>query len=394
MRRVGSFLRQAAEFQFTTSTKMLFMNRDNAPNRRSFWQFQVIGWGCFCITNLLGSIPGLLRGKYTLREETVPVVWMFLGSCVLHPVCRRLLRKPQSWVAFEAKAAGGAVVASTFTACGTGLLLQSFNSEDWFSLVSYWVWSSFVLFVWCSLYFSIKQWQQSTDEKQRLLRAESEAREARLRAESEVREARLLALRYQLNPHFLFNSLNAATTLILDGNDVAATEMLSQIADLLRSSLDSEVRTEVALFQEIEFTERYLAIEQTRLGERLKFELTIPVETQDAMVPSMLLQPLVENAVRYGVTPLVEGGSIGISSALQSDRLRIVIGNSGQRRDGGQRKNGIGIGLSNTAERLRTLYGGNHRFLLDWPESGGCQVTVELPYRRSEDCQGAALCAH
>src|SRR5208337_1344227 len=168
----------------------------------------------------------------------------------------------------------GAMAVSTLTACGTGLSLQSFNSADWFSLVSYWVWSSFVLFMWCSLYFSIKQWQQSREGKERLLRAETE-----------VREARLLALRYQLNPHFLFNSLNAATTLILDGNDSAATEMLAQIGDLLRSSLDSEVTAEVALAQELVFTEGYLAIEQTRLGERLKFELVIPMETRDALVP-------------------------------------------------------------------------------------------------------------
>lgn len=377
------------------SARMLFMNRDDGPrnvlNRRSFWQFQIIGWSCFFLTNLLGSIPGIVNGKYALREETVPVVGMFLGSCALHPICRWLLRRPQSWVAFELKAAGAAAVASVLTACGTGFYLRSFNSEDWYSLVSYWVWSSFVLFMWCSLYFSIRQWQQSTEEKQRLLRAESEAREAQLRAETEVREARLLALRYQLNPHFLFNSLNAVATLILDGNESAATEMLSQIGDLLRSSLDSEVKTEVALSQEIEFTERYLAIEQTRLGERLKFDLRIPVETGDALVPSMLLQPLVENAVRYGVTPLVEGGWISITSALQLDRLRLVIGNSGQRSDGEQRKNGIGLG--NTAERLKTLYGANHKFSLEWPETGGCQVTVELPFRRSEDLTGAILCA-
>jgi two-component system, LytTR family, sensor kinase len=125
----------------------------------------------------------------------------------------------------------------------------------------------------------------------------------------------------------------------------------------------------VALCQEIEFTARYLAIEQTRLGEGLKFDLTIPVDTQDALVPSML-QPLVENAVRYGVTPLVEGGWIGISSSLESDRLPIVIGNSGQRRDGEQRRSGNGVGLVNTAERLTTLYGANHRFSLEWPETG------------------------
>ena len=217
-----------------------------------------------------------------------------------------------------------------------------------------------------------------------------------LRTEAEVREARLLALRYQLNPHFLFNSLEAVSTLILDGKGFAATEMLAQIGKFLRlSSLDSEIKAEVALSQEIQFTEMYLAIEQTRLGDRLTFELTVPAETRDALVPSMLLQPLVENAVRYGVTPLVEGGSIEISSMLESDRLRIVIGNSGRRWGNEQRTKGNGVGLRNTVERLKTLYGANHKFLLEWPESGGCQVTVvEFPFRTARDREEVAPCGH
>jgi two-component system LytT family sensor kinase len=374
---------EAVESWLSTWAKMLFMNRYNALHLRSYWKFQIVGWGCFYLSDLLGSIPNLLGSHDSLREETVPVFFMFLGSCALHPVCRWLLRQSKSWIAFELKAAAGAVVAAILSACATGLSLQGFHNVYWFGLAPIAMWSSFVLFMWCSLYFSIKQWQQLTEEKQRLLRAETE-----------VREARLLALRYQLNPHFLFNSLEAVSTLILDGKAFAATEMLAQIGDLLRSSLDSEIKTEVALSQEIQFTEMYLAIEQTRLGERLTFELTVPDETRDALVPSMLLQPLVENAVRYGVAPLVEGGWIGISSVLESDRLRIVIGNSGRRREGEQRKNGNGVGLGNTVERLKTLYGANHKFLLEWPESGGCQVTVELPFRRSEDREEAAPCAH
>jgi len=237
--------------------------------------------------------------------------------------------------------------------------------------------------MWRSLYFSIKQWQRSDMERERLLRAESE-----------VREARLLALRYQLNPHFLFNSLNAVSTLVLDGNAPAATRMLAQIGDLLRTSLDSEVAAEVTLSQELAFTEGYLAIEQTRLGERLRIDVAVPLETRDALVPNMLLQPLVENAVRYGVAPLVEGGRIGIRSALHADRLRIMIGNSGRRGEDGQKKNGNGIGLGNTAERLKTLYGTDFEFSLAWPEAGGCEVVLELPLRRARNLQEAALCGH
>jgi two-component system, LytTR family, sensor kinase len=358
------------------------MNRDSGLHLRSFWQFQIAGWGCFFVYDILASVPMFLNKSEALDEELVPLAFMFLGSCALRPFCRWLLRQSQSWIAFEVKAAAAAVAASVPIACGTGLILQFSHRVTWTSLVSVLTWSAFVLFMWCSLYFSIEQWQQSSKEKERLLRAETE-----------VREARLLALRYQLNPHFLFNSLNAVSTLVLDGNAPAATRMLAQIGDLLRSSLDSEITAEVALSQEMVFTEKYLAIEQTRLGERLKFEMVIPMETRDALVPSMLLQPLVENAVRYGVAPLVEGGWIAIESALHAGRLRIVIGNSGRRGEGEQRKNVNGIGLGNTAERLKTLYGANHRFSLEWPECGGCEVTVELPFRRSEGRQEAVPCA-
>jgi hypothetical protein len=234
---------------------MLVMNRDSALHLRSFWQIQIIGWCCFYLFHLLESIHAFWTKRVFFDEETVPVVFMFLGSFVLRPFCRRLLRQSQSWIAFELKAAAAAMVTSIPVACASGLILQNFYPVPWHALVTVWAWSFFMLFMWCSLYFSIKQWQQSSMEKERLLRADSE-----------VREARLLALRYQLNPHFLFNSLNAVSTLVLDGNAPAATRMLAQIGDLLRTSLDSEVTAEVTLSQELAFTEGYLAIEQTRLG--------------------------------------------------------------------------------------------------------------------------------
>ena len=251
-------------------------------------------------------------------------------------------------MAFELKAAAAAMARPFPPACAACLVLRlSYHVMPWHAVVAAVLWSFFILFMWCSLYFSIKQWQQSSKERERLLRAESE-----------VREARLLALRYQLNPHFLFNSLNAVSTLVLDGNAPAATRMLAQIGDLLRTSLDSEVTAEVPLSQELALTEGYLAIEQTRLGERLRIDMAVPLETRDALVPSMLLQPLVENAVRYGVAPFSRRWvDCDQEHASHANRLRIVIENSGRRGEGKQKRNGNGIGLGNTADRLKTLYG-------------------------------------
>src|SRR5580692_2312464 len=357
------------------------MNRQNVLKLRSFWQIQVIGWCCFYLFHLLESIHAFLTKRVSFVEETVPVFLMFLGSFLLRPFCRWLLRRSRSWIAFEWKAAVAAMVTSIPVACAAGLILESSEHVPWHALVAVWAWSFFMLLMWCSLYFSIKQWQQSSMEKERLIRAESE-----------LREARLLALRYQLNPHFLFNSLNAVSTLVLDGNGPAATRMLAQIGELLRTSLDSEVTAEVTLSQKLAFTEGYLAIEQTRLGERLQIDMAVPLETRDALVPSMLLQPLVENAVRYGVASLVEGGRIAIKSAVHADRLRIVIVNSGRRGEGEQNKNGNGIGLGNTEERLKTLYGTDFVFSLGWPEAGGCEVVLELPLRRVRNLQEVSLC--
>ncbi len=263
-------------------------------------------------------------------------------------------------------AAIGAAAAFAFELTLTGI-----HNLDAVDLVGNSARFPFLLFSWSSLYFSIKHWNSSSLERERLLRAEAE-----------VREARLQALRYQLNPHFLFNSLNAVSTLVLDGEASAATKMLSQIGDFLRTSLNNQAALEAPLLQEMAFTEQYIAIEKTRLGERLQVKITIAPDTLDALVPGMLLQPLVENAVRHGVACVAEGGKIAIESGLHEGRLRIIIRNSGCPGPGKQGEGENGIGKRNISERLRTLYGSDHQFWLEWPESGGCVVTVELPIRR------------
>jgi two-component system sensor histidine kinase AlgZ len=195
----------------------------------------------------------------------------------------------------------------------------------------------------------------------------------------------------------LFNSLNAVSTLVLAGKTIAATRMLAQIGELLRTTLDSNVLPEIPLSQEIVFIEQYLAIEQTRLGNRLRIEVRVSPETFDAMVPTMLLQPLVENAVRHGIAPAIEGGTIVIGSAIQANRLRITIINSTLGTKGlppEKDKASTGIGLTNTAERLRVLYGENHKFTLQSSTAGNCQATLEIPLRKAAATEEAVSCAH
>jgi two-component system, LytTR family, sensor kinase len=342
----------------------------------SFWQLQAIGWGSFYLFQLAESLARLRPAG--LREPTLTVACMLLGSCVIRFPCRALSRRSLPWLSLEWRAAVWCLAVGTVSAFGAEAAILGIQKITWALHTPNTIQFAFMFFMWCNLYFGIKQWQQSIHERERLLQAETEVREVRLRA-----------LRYQLNPHFLFNSLNAVSTLVLDGNASAATRMLAQIADLLRTSLDEKMTPEIALSQELAFAEQYIAIEQTRLGDRLRVEFAIHPDTLDALVPSMLLQPLVDNAVRHGVAPMIEGGRISIESDFHDDWLRLVISNSGRRGPERQTDAGSGIGRSNTAARLETLYGSNHKFWMEWPEPGGCRVTVQLPFRPTAREQGA-----
>ena len=268
------------------------------------------------LSALIADLPSI-KDVHVLQYSGSFLVWTFAASCFLRFACRSLAGRGLSWIALEGRA---------FFLCAFAGLISGFLAEltgrgyplDWYEWVARSVQCAFILFVWCSLYFSIKTWQQATREQERFLRAEAE-----------TRDARLSALRYQLNPHFLFNSLNAVSTLVLEGNSAAATRMLAQIGDFLRTMLDTETKLEIPLSEEVAFIEQYLAIEQTRLGSRLCADVSISAETLDAMVPSMLLQPLVENAVRHGVAPCIEGGEIQIRSRLDGIHLKLTIRNSG-----------------------------------------------------------------
>ena len=349
----------------------------------TFWPLQIAGWSCMYVWTFLSILPSLKRPG-TLRGSSVFVLSMFATSCLLRPVCRSLVSRAFSWIALEIRALVTCVIAGAITAYVAELLAFGIRPLDWADWLVTYTGATFILFLWCSLYFSIKLWQQSVRERETLLRAESE-----------VRDARLNALRYQLNPHFLFNSLNAVSTLVLDGNAPAATRMLAQIGEFLRTILDRDAILVTPLSQEIAFTKQYLAIEQTRLGGRLLIELSISPETLDALVPSMLLQPLVENAVRHGVAPLVEGGTIRIQSKLHGGQLQIIVQNSAT---SGARAEPVdkaahGIGLTNTEERLRTLYGTDYKFVLQYQSAGGCQVIAELPFRKTEQQREVTACA-
>jgi len=201
-------------------------------------------------------------------------------------------------------------------------------------------------------------------------------------------QARLDALRLQLQPHFLFNTLNAISTLV-HRDAHAADELISDLSDLLRASLENTDH-EVPLVREIELLDRYLAIEQTRLGARLRIVREIDPAAAAALVPTFLLQPLAENAIRHGLEPRLAPGTLTISARREGANLRLAVTDDGVglgAAAAGTARHGIG--LANSEERLRTLHQGRAHLALLSPPAGGVRVEVVLPFITERSVVGA-----
>lgn len=201
--------------------------------------------------------------------------------------------------------------------------------------------------------------------------------------EARLAQSRLQVLKMQLHPHFLFNTLNAISELIHKDPE-SADRMLTDLSDLLRLSFENLEVQEIPLKQELEFLEKYLEIEQMRFHDRLTVNMHIAPDTLDASVPNMLLQPLVENAIKHGIAPRSSGGRIDIDAARSNGHLEISVSDDGLGVPFGDLQNlPEGVGLSNTRRRLRHLYGDKHTFNLRPREKGGISVDMVLPYKGS-----------
>lgn len=202
-----------------------------------------------------------------------------------------------------------------------------------------------------------------------------------LELENHLTEARLQSLLRQLKPHFLFNTLNGIASLMHSDVD-AADRMLVRLSELLRLTMAQSGKPLTSLRTEIGFLERYLEIERIRFRDRLTVEIDVPAEAMESQVPNLILQPLVENAIRHGIEPHPRPGHLALSAKIQGQRLAVILLDTGNGipPDGFKRE---GIGLSNTRERLRELYGDDHRFEMTNRPEGGLQVLLEIPHSPS-----------
>jgi signal transduction histidine kinase len=252
-------------------------------------------------------------------------------------------------------------------------LVSDVTAESrWWIPLGHWMTYTSLLLAWSSLYFGINAVLDLESERARSVQALKLADSARLRA-----------LQSQLNPHFLFNALNGIATLVREGDHMRAAETVDMLSDFLRLTLQKLDSPEIPVREELTFVEQYLRIQRLRFGSSFRATVDTDPETQDALVPTLILQPLVENAVRHGVLARAQGGALSVSIRQHDDVLVITVEDDGPGL-GGEGAHPYGVGLKNSAERLAALYGdGAHMSVGARPDGGGFVVVVFLPFRHA-----------
>jgi len=341
-----------------------------------FWTLQIGGWLAFVATQYLSS---WLFGKTEEMPNFGLVIALagvtgFLLSLQLRYIYRRL------WTSLPTLGTVFVALACSYLAALVWRII--INSAYILWVDTHWEWvltspleifggavqSTYLLVCWSAIYFGVKYYESMLVEREKTLRAAALAQEAQLKM-----------LRYQLNPHFLFNTLNAISTLILDDQNRTANQTVMRLSEFLRYTLDQDPMKKVTLRQEIEAMNLYLTTEKLRFGERLKLEYAVEDTALEALVPSLLLQPLIENAVKYAVSPSERGGTIRVEGRARGVMLELAVSDDGPGINTGAAPGaGRGVGLRNTRERLSVLYEDRHRFVtLD--NKPGLRIEMGLP---------------
>ena len=345
-------------------------------------------------------VPALLSGFDTYMQDRLEgraaewrwvifngVDWLLYA--VLTPVVFRAsrrfpLRRPHIAGRVAIHIAGALAMCVAWAAMGSALRLAIFPRTA--DLTVYKVWLGFVSWVFTTLpfgvgvYFALVGIQHSFFYFAQARERETQA--ARLAAQ--LSEARLGALRMQLNPHFLFNSLNAITVLVRDGDTGDASRMLELLSGVLRQVLQTDRGHETSLAEELDFLKRYLAIEQVRFSDRLRPRVEIDASIARAAVPRFLLQPLVENALRHGIARRGDAGLVEIAGRREGETLVLTVRDDGPGLEEMAGSAG-GVGLSNTRQRLEALYGARASLVVTNAEGGGAIATVRLPYHEATE---------
>lgn len=345
---------------------------------RAFWRLQFMGWGGAMLLRAMSSIANAQPWSF-LVIVVIATITGFSISLILSVIYRALInRRPIVTWGVTAIAMSVAVglyafidswVISLYRQGGDASFAQLFLGVFYLDLT--------LVISWTGLYYAINFFLQVEEQNDQLMRLEAQAT-----------SAQLAMLRYQLNPHFLFNTLNSISTLVLLKQTEPANAMLSRLSSFLRYTLVNEPTARVTVAQEIETLKLYLDIERMRFEERLRTEFRIDDAVRSGLMPSLLLQPLVENAIKYAVSPMEYGAEITVEAQLVGPMLRVTVSDTGPGLPPGTDPSSVfgvssdstGIGLANIRDRLVQAYGENQRFDISNRPEGGFQVVLELPF--------------
>ena len=345
---------------------------------RLFWILNIAGWSGYVLTAYLGALVHEKPDTYI----AVLVATAFLGFLLTIPMrwlYHRLWSRPPIVISFSI------LVNCYILALGWRYVHNNWyfdwvkggwQPEEFMDYVSGVMGSFYVLLCWSGLYFGIKYYMQLQEQTERTLAATAAAHQAQLKM-----------LRYQLNPHFLFNTLNAISTLILDRSNETANLAVSRLSDFLRYTLDNDPMKRVTLGSELGAIDLYLGIEEVRFGDRLIVRKEVESGALDALVPSLILQPIIENAIKYAINPSEDGGTLTISAKVRNQMLLLTLSDNGPGlRNGPKVNNGSGgVGLKNTRERLQQFYGDKQAFTLAPNDPTGVVITINIPFETEAD---------
>ncbi len=365
-----------------------------ANKNRAFWHLQAAGWGGAMLLRTMSGIANGLPLSFLVLVLISTVTGMSI-TLILSVIYRQLInRRPiVTWgvtsVIFPFAVALYAFIDAWVNGLYAGDAATGFAQR----ILGLFYLDGTLLGAWTALYYMVNFFLQIEEQNDQMLRLETQAT-----------QAQLAMLRYQLNPHFLFNTLNSISTLVLLKQTEPANAMLSRLSSFLRYTLVNEPTGRVTVAQEVETLKLYLEIERMRFEERLRTSFRIDPVTETALLPSLLLQPLVENAIKYAVGPQEAGAEITIAAQLVGPNLRITVSDTGPGLQSGSASNrfagvtfdggepvSTGVGLANIRDRLAQAYGEDHRFETMEPAEGGFAVLIELPFERREVSAPASL---
>lgn len=341
---------------------------------RAFWTLQTVGWLGYFVLRTTSGIANNFGWIYVLHTLLLTATGYSI-TLLMAAAYRRLIRMNPiaTWggsIAIVIIAAAGFSAVETWS---VATFIQPGTRPEGIRFLGAILLTVSLLIAWSALYYSINFFLMLEEQSDRLLRLESQAS-----------NAQLAMLRYQLNPHFLFNTLNSISTLVLLKQTDRANAMLSRLSSFLRYTLVNESTGLVSIAQEIETLQLYLEIEKMRFEDRLRPHFQIDPTCKRSLIPSLLLQPLVENAIKYAVTPQEEGADISIEVKRQVDRVLITVSDTGPGADASYKKRAAestGVGLANIRDRLAQAYGDNHRFETQSETTGGFRVFIDIPFQ-------------